>query len=208
MANSGMPLDPQAEAPVGRLDAFDHAVRRHRIDPEAIADLLHRLVMGGVHRHPFAAADGLQQAVRGKGDIVAGFVARVGLLMGEGGFDLLGDVLDQAAAQHHVQELLAAADAEHRQVALQTRRGDGGLELGAAVLGADGFMAVVGAEQGRVDVEGPAGDQQGVDAREIGLGLLRLVGQQNRQAAGLDHRGGVVLPHRIPGVFRPAAGKL
>ena len=47
---------------------------------------------------------------------VAGLVARIGLLVRQRLGDGVGDVLDQLAAQHDVQELLAAADAEHRLV--------------------------------------------------------------------------------------------
>ena len=115
-------------------------------------------------------------------------MARVRLLVGEGVFYLVGDVLDQGAAEQHVQQLLAAADAEDRQVARQRTARNGGLEGGPAVLGAHRLVAGRGAEQSRVEIEGAAGDQQGVDALEIGLGLLRLMRQQNRQAAGLEHR--------------------
>ena len=52
-------------------------------------------------------------------DGVAGLVARVGLLVLQRVGDRVGDVLDQRAAQRHRQQLLAAADAQHRQVARQ-----------------------------------------------------------------------------------------
>src|SRR3546814_2651278 len=78
---------------------------------------------------------------------MAGLVARVRLLVGQGALDLVGDVLDQRAAQHHVQQLLAAADAEQRQVALQGAAGDGRFEGGAAVLGAHRLVPAIGAEQ-------------------------------------------------------------
>ena len=52
-----------------------------------------------------------------------GSCARVGLLVRQGARRRVGDVLDQRAAERHRQQLLAAADAEHRQVALPARRG-------------------------------------------------------------------------------------
>src|SRR3546814_12350967 len=78
--------------------------------------------------------------------------------------NLVGDVLDERAAEHHVQKLLAAADAEHRQVAVEGAAGNRRLEGGAAVLGAHRLVARVGAEQGGIEIEGATGDQQRVDA--------------------------------------------
>ena len=51
-------------------------------------------------------------------------------------------------------------------------------------------MTGIGAEQGRVDVEGPAGDDQTIDALQILIRLIGLVRQQDGQAPGaLDRIG-------------------
>ena len=60
-------------------------------------------------------------------------------------------------------------------------------------------MAAVGPEDGGIDIEGAAGDQQAVEARDITLGQVRFMRQQHRQAAGAHHGGAVVLPERIEG---------
>src|SRR5262249_3831764 len=65
-----------------------------------------------------------------------------------------------------------------------------------------------GAEQRRIDIEGAAGDEEPVDPLEIGLDLLRLVRQQERQAAGAGDGAAVILAQGIPGEFRVAAGRL
>src|SRR5262249_14357014 len=74
--------------------------------------------------------------------------------------------------------------------------------------GGDGRMPALGAEQGGVDIEGAAGDDQPVDEAEVCGNLLRLVRQQDRDAAGANDGGAVILAERIPGQLRIAAGRL
>jgi hypothetical protein len=66
---------------------------------------------------------------------------------------------------------------------------------------------LVAPERG-VHVEGAAGDEQAVDPREVLGGQVGLVRQRDGQAAGGDHSLEVVLPQRVPGEPRPAAGRL
>src|SRR5215470_12868608 len=88
-----MPLDAEAIAVARRLDALDHPVGGERIHHHALAHCLHRLVMGAVDRELVGAADAMEQRALGNVDAMARLGARIGLLMGERGVDLVGDVL-------------------------------------------------------------------------------------------------------------------
>ena len=67
----------------------------------------HRLMVRGVHLHLRGADDAVQQRARHDRDRVAGLVARVGLLVRPArSGTLVGDVLDQRAAQRDGQQLL------------------------------------------------------------------------------------------------------
>ena len=177
-----MPLHADAEAVARRLDALDHAVGRGGVDHDAGRRVGRRLVMGAVHRSssaptmpcscvPCATFTAWPGSLRGLGCSCASALG-----------DRVGDVLDQLAAQHDVQQLLAAADAQHRLVAVERALGDGELEGGAAVLGDDRRVPRAAAVVGRIDVEGAAGHDQRVDALEI-------VGRRGRaRAAGRPRR--------------------
>ena len=108
---------------------------RGRVDDDAVRRIGRRLVMGAVHLQLVGADDAVQLRALGHLHDVAGLVARVGLLVGQRVGDRVGNVLDQLAAQHDVQQLLAAADAQHRLVAVERALGHAELEGGAAVLG-------------------------------------------------------------------------
>ena len=139
---------------------------------------------------------------------MAGLVARVGLLVRQGVGHGVGDVLDQRAAERHRQQLLAAADAQHRHVARQRAAQQRQFGRGAAFLQRDGVVPGGVAVQRRIDVEGAAGDHQGVDAVEQVGGQGGQVRQRHRQAAGAGDGVGVVGAQGVPGVFRVAAGLL
>ena len=191
-----------------RLDALDDAVGRACVDRHPGPDLLDRLMVRRVDRELRRAADPRQPRARCERDRMARLVARVGLLVGQGPRHLVGDVLDQGAAEHHVEQLLAAADAEHRHVARQRGAGGGQLEFRAPVLGRNRGVARIGAEVDRVDVKGAAGNDQAVEPLEERAGVLRLVRQQHRQATAAHHRLAVVLANRVPGPAGIAARRL
>ncbi len=117
-------------------------------------------------------------------------------------------MLDQRAAERDREQLLAAADAEHRQVAGERAAGQRELGRGAALLQRHRRMPPGIAVERRIDVEGAARHHQRVEPVEPLPGQRRVVRQRDRQAAGGDDRLGVVLPQRIPGIFRVAAGLL
>jgi hypothetical protein len=122
------------------------------------------------------AADPVQQAVRRHLDLVARLVPGVGLLVGERVRHLVRDVLDQSAAQGHVEQLLPAADAEQWQISAERSAGHRQLEPGAPFLGRDLGVAGVGAEMGRVHVEVATGHDQTVQPLQVALRLVGLVG--------------------------------
>ena len=154
------------------------------------------------------ADDGPQPAFGLQRHGVARFGARVGLLVSERVRHRIRNVLDERAAQRHIHQLLAAANAERGHRPPVRGAGDGKLEGGAAVLGGDGLVPCRGAEEGGVHVEGAAGDDEAVHRLQIALRKLRLVRQCDRNPAGRRDRGAVVLADRIPGLARIAAGRL
>ena len=167
--------------------------------------IAHRLMMRRVHLHLGRTHDAMQQRAAAHRDWVAGFVARVGLLVFQRVGVGVGNVLDQRAAECHREKLLAAADAEDRHVAGQRAVGECQFGGGAVLFQRHRGVAVGVAVQHGIDVERAAGDDECVDAVEIGRGERCIVRQCDRQATGCDDRIGVVLPDGIPGVFRVAA---
>ena len=107
----GVPLHAEEEAGAGIEDRFDRPVRRVRDHFEAAAEVVDRLVVEGVDGEPAAARDAVQRRAGRQGDGVGRLVRRVGLAV-------VRDVLVQRPATGDVQRLHAAADGEHRQVAL------------------------------------------------------------------------------------------
>ncbi len=136
-----MPLDAEAETVGRRLDALDHPVRRKGVDHHAVARVLGGLMVGAVHLHLVAAADAVQQGAGLDADRMARLIARIGLLMFERPRHLVGNVLDQPPAEDDMEQLLAAADPEHRQIAGQRGPGQRQLEGGAALLRGDAGVA-------------------------------------------------------------------
>ena len=91
------------------------------VDHDAVGRVGRRLVMGAVHLQLVGADDPVQQGAGRDLHRMAGLVARVGLLVRQRIGHLIRDMLDQLAAQHDMQQLLAAADAEHRLVSGRAR---------------------------------------------------------------------------------------
>ena len=104
-----------------------------------------------------------------------------------------------------MQELLAAADAEHRHVALERATGDGEFEIGARCLEFDGVVPVLGTEQGGIDVEVAAGDDQSVDGVEVCGRPPGRVRQEHGQSTRAVDAGAVVLANGIPWLVGIAA---
>jgi len=119
--------------------------------------------------------------------------------------DLVRNVLDQGPAEHDIQQLLAAADAEHRHPSGKRAFGRGELESCTAVLGSDTRVAGRSAEQRGIDVEAAASDDEPVDPVEISGSGIGVVRQQDRQPAGPANRVSVVFADRIPRKFRITA---
>ena len=194
-----MPLYADAEAVGGRLDAFDDAVGRGGVHDDAGRRIGGGLVVRAVHLEFVGADDAVKLRAPGHLHDMAGLVARIGLLVRQRIGDGVGDVLDQLAAQHDVQQLLAAADAEHRLVLRQGTLGHAELEGGAAILGDDRRVARAAAIVGGIDVERAAGHHQRVDTLEIVGDPVGLVRQRNCQTTRRVDRVEVVLAQRVPG---------
>ena len=154
--------------------------------------LLGRLVVRRVDAELGHLDDAAQHGPGRDGHGVAGLGARVLLFVFERARHLIGDVLHQAPAQDDVQKLLAAADAQHRHVARERSAERRGLEGGAALLGLDAGVAARRPEQGGIDVEVAAGDQQSLDQAQRPVHRAHLVRQEERHAARGHHRIGVV----------------
>ena len=151
-----------------------------------------------VHVQLIGLDDAVQQRPRLDTDRMAGFGPRIGLFVSQGTRDLVGDVLDQRTSEDHVQELLAAADAEHWHVALERATGDSEFEIGARCLEFDGVVPVLGTEQGGIDVEVAAGDDQSVDSVEVCGRPPGRVRQEHGQSTRAVYAGAVVLANGIP----------
>ena len=201
-----MPLDTETEAIARVLDPLDHAVRRRRVDHDRTGHRPDRLVMGAVYHERIGSDDLVKQRVRPDRDLVSRFVARVGLLVGERALDFVRDVLDQRAAQRYRQQLLAAANAQHRQVPGERALSHRHLEGGAPVLGGDARMFFGCPEKRRVDVEISARDHEPVEPVEVMVREVGFMRQQHRKATRAGDDAGIILAQRIPRKFRISPG--
>ena len=192
----------------GILDPLDDAVLGNGIDDEPRPGGLDRLMVRAVDPDSVHSGDAVKESAGNHPDGMPGLVARVGLAMRQAIRDFVRDMLDQGAAKRDIQELLAAADPEHRHVSGERAVCGGELEGSAAVLGLDCRVPRRLPEQRRVDIEAAAGDDQAIDPPEIGRGGVGIVRQQDRQPAGTAHRIAIILADRIPRKIRIAAGRL
>ena len=103
-----------------------------------------------------------------------------------------------------LEQLLAAADPQHRHVARQRAAQHRQLRLRARPLQAGGRVHLIVAVQRRVDVERPPGHHQRVQRVEIRLRQPRMMRQRHRQTARVRYGVGIVGAHRVPGILRPA----
>src|SRR5262249_34775922 len=153
--------------------------------------------------HP---GDAVQQGAGDDPHAMSGLIPGVRLAVRDATRHLVRDMLDQGAAEHDVQQLLAAADSEHRHPSLYSTPGRGELEGGAAVFGLDRGMTGLGPEQRRIDVEAAPGDDEPVDAIEIRESSIGVVWQEDRQSSGTPDRIAIILADRIPRKTGIAAG--
>lgn len=156
----GVPLDGKQEAGGGRLrlDGLDGPVGRPRHDPQAPAQPVHGLVVGGIDPDVAGTDDGGQPGTGQDGDIMPLFGHSEPPV-----FDAateIGQMGNQVAAADHVPFLAAEADAEDGHF----RPGEGGSPEGqipGLALGMHGFVLrrrFAGTGEVR-----PAGEQQAVE---------------------------------------------
>jgi acyl-CoA thioester hydrolase len=204
----GVPLDPEAEAVARVFDTLNDPILGDRVDDKAGPCLLDRLVMRAVDREVGGAGDAMQQRTGDYLDGMSRLVSRVRLTVRYAARDFVRDVLDQGAAEHDIQQLLAAADAEHRHPSGERALRRGEFESGPAVFGGDTRMAGRRAEQRGIDIEAAASDDEPVDPIEIGASGIGVVRQQDRQPTGPTDRIAIVFADRVPGKFRITARRL
>jgi hypothetical protein len=73
-------------------------------------------VVGAVDVKAIRSGDAVQESARDDPDRVSWLVARVRLAVRQAIRDFVRDALDQGPAERNIQELLAAADPEHRHL--------------------------------------------------------------------------------------------
>ncbi|GGB49489.1 hypothetical protein GCM10011505_33230 [Tistrella bauzanensis] len=201
-----MPLHTQAVPEARMLNALDHPVGGCGIAHRAGRDPVDGLVMGTVDGQGLPADQTGQKRARVDADRMSRFVTRIGLLMGERLRETIGDMLDKTTAKCDIEQLFPAADAEHRHVAIEGCPHHAQFKGGATVLGGHGDMALAGAEQHRIDIEGAAGHHQPVQPRHHLGGEVRFMRQRHGQAARGNDRIHVVHTERVPREPGIAAG--
>lgn len=197
-----MPLYANGETGAIKLDCLDRSIRRAGADfgPSGVA---HSLMMRGVHAHAFRSHDPRKFRAGDDFDVMAGFMARVGLFV----LQVFRQVLDQRASGLHSQKLHPATDPQNRLVLRQCgpqERQFGSGPRRARVGQRMGRLAI----QRRIDVERAARDDQCVQPRHQGLGIA-VIAQTDRHPARIAHGGQVVFPQgmkRIAGELPNAAG--
>ena len=177
----GVPLHSDDEAFAGQLDRLDDAIGGGSGDLQARGEPADRLVMARVDGVLFDPQDGVQAAVGRDGDAVGSGIS--GLLVSV-------DVLGEGATEGDIEQLQAAADCEHGQIAIQGFAQEGGFEGIAAVVGGAGLGEGRRTVQDGVDV-GSSGEEEAVEAGQGRGGLDRfdLDGGQG-VAIGLAFGGG------------------
>jgi len=124
-----VPLDRNAEGRIGILDGLDEPVRDGLGgDEEALAHGPASLVMKRVHLERSGADDVREAGARGDIDGVPGPIAQRFLHVRDGGIGLAHEILIDVPAERDVQDLNAAADTKHREVALPGGPGQFDLE--------------------------------------------------------------------------------
>ena len=168
----------------------------------------HGLVMRRIHPHRPAADDLGEQRARQHPHLMPRLVARIGLLMRQRVRHRVRNMLDQRSAQRHRQQLLAAANPQHRHVPRQRPAQQRQLRRGPALFQRHRLVPPGIAVQRRIHVEPAAGDHQRVDPVQIGFGQVGPVRQRHGQPATGRDRVRVIGTQRIPGEFGVATGLL
>ena len=152
------------------LEPLDHVVVDGPCaDHQAVADAVGALVVVRVHPQPFAGD--LPQPRARLGEHVVHAVGAV-VQPVRADVDAVGEVLLERAAAGDIDQLEAAADAEHRQVALDGPAGEAQLRGVASLVAGAGRRVAVGAVHLGSDVV--AADEQ--DAVESVEHIVRVVG--------------------------------
>ena len=179
-----VPLDCNGEVQIRTLYPFDNAIARTGRDPETAANLLHCLVMPGVHIHRPGAQNQCEATAR----FLYHGVCRFG---GVGADDCVTvEMLKQGAAlMEDVEQLHTAADCEHWDIGcndLMEQEPFHLVPLGVGRLSAGIARRMV---KRRVDI-GAAGQQQSCNTIQRRRAALRLKqdGLESHRAQGIGIR--------------------
>lgn len=194
-----MPLDAQAIAALWDFNRLDDAIRRSAANDNIIADGACGLVMGAVDvKLGGSAGEAMEKTPGFDFDHMAGLGSRVGLLMGERIRDLIGNMLNERAAESDIQELLTAANAENWQVSVEKTIEHREFEGRSPILGDDRIMSRGRSIERWVDIERAACNDQPVKEGDIILGELNFMGERDGQAASISNGGAIIVPNSIP----------
>ena len=163
-------------------------------------------MMGAVDRQGLGLHDVMEPRPDRNAHLMPGFVAGVRLLMGQRVLHFIGEVLNQRAAQGHGQQLLPAANAEHRAVLLQKAFGQSQFKV--RTVGLQHHRVVFGLfpKQRWVHIKSTTRDDQAVNQISILIHQADIRRQYERQAPGCRNRRAIVHAQRIPGKLGIAAG--
>lgn len=184
----GVPLDADDEVAAWQLNRLDDPVGRVRDGDQTGGEAASGLMVEAIRlgREPVGTTHQVcDERVACDFDLVGALVSRRLLIVVEGAFDLIGNVLPERSAERDIQDLHAAADGEERKVA-----GDGGLgerQLERVALGlrrhfgVKDLLAVVR----RIDVFA-TGEKDAVDVRKGCRNARRVSNgrEQHRESAG------------------------
>jgi hypothetical protein len=194
-----VPLNAKAKASLQNLDAFDNPIRRDGIDEDSVRRIAGRLMMSAIDRHLGDADDAAKKSPVAHHNPMARLVPRIWLLMGEGAWDFIRNVLNEGSSEDDMKQLLTAANTQNRQIRRKGGFGHGELERRARLLDFDAGVAEGRAKQHRIDIEVPSGDDQSINHAKVLCDLILPVGQQHGQSASPRNRSAVILAERHPG---------
>ena len=199
-----MPLHAEVERLAVALDRLHDPVVRPRHGAQPAAEPVDGLVVERVHVEVLGADDLGQARAALDPHVVGRLAARRGLAVGDRAVADVRHVLVQRAAARDVEDLAAAADAEHREAERVRAADDGELEGVELRLHGPEPRVALGAVGGRVEVRaaGHADARQVVDQRRDPVVVER---RQHDRASRRPARPRARRPRRAPA--RAAAGR-
>ena len=161
----------------------------------------HGLMMRRIDVHRRGPHDPVQQRPRRHRNRMPRLMPRVGLLMRQCIGHAGRDMLDQCPPQRHRQQLLPAANPQHRHVPGERPLHQRQFRLRPPRLQRHRAMHRPVAIQRGIDIERPSGDNQRIKPVKILARQFRMMRQRQRQPARRRNRARIVGAQRIPRIF-------